>query len=71
MTSQVHSEHSITSASTMKELTVVRSKSVSEGEKKVSPCQPLSTQSSGDSEESSEKKPSTELESEVRKEIYI
>lgn len=72
MTSQVPSEHSITSSSTMKELAVVRSKSVPEREKEVAPCQPLSTQSSEDSEEeSSEKKPSTEPESEVGKEIYI
>uniref|UniRef100_A0A0P4WL95 Rab-GAP TBC domain-containing protein n=1 Tax=Scylla olivacea TaxID=85551 RepID=A0A0P4WL95_SCYOL len=62
MTSQVQS---VSSASTMKELAVVRSKSVPEGEKEVAPCKPVSTQSSEDSEEeSSEKKPSTEPESE-------
>ena len=69
MTSQVQS---VSSASTMKELAVVRSKSVPEGEKEVAPCKPVSTQSSEDSEEeSSEKKPSTEPESEVRKDTYI
>lgn len=68
MTSQVQS---VSSTSTMKELAVVRSKSVPEGEE-VAPCKPVSTQSSEDSEEeSSEKKPSTEPESEVRKDTYI
>ncbi|KAG0721523.1 hypothetical protein GWK47_006328 [Chionoecetes opilio] len=62
VTSQGQSKHSVTSTSSMKELTVVRSKSVPERE---SEAQPISTQSSEDSEEeSSEKKPSTEPESE-------
>lgn len=72
MTSQAPSDQQVRSSSTMKELAVVRSKSVPEREREVAPGQPLSTQSSEDSEEeSSEKKPSTEPESEVGKEIYI
>lgn len=69
---QAQSEQSLASAAVMKELSVVRSISVPDGESGAAPIQPISAQSSEDSEEeSSEKKPSTEHESEVRRTFYV